>query len=213
MNLPNKLSLLRIILIPVTMLFMLPISIYGFEPQGWNSFIENYGMIIAGFIFIVASLTDMLDGRIARKYNMITDLGKFLDSLADKMLVIAVLIAFVGLGRISPWLLAIIVLREFMVTGIRLIASKNGLVMAAKMIGKIKTTTQMIAIIYLMFEPAIMKITGDDYMASLKTPCAVSIIGDILFYISVIMTIISGMDYLLKNLDYFKASDDSKSPA
>lgn len=213
MNLPNKLSLLRIILIPVTMVFMLPVSVYGFEPESWNNFVSGYGMIIAGFVFIIASLTDLLDGKIARKYNMITDLGKFLDSLADKMLVIAVLIAFVATGRISPWLLAIIVLREFMVTGIRLIASKNGVVMAAKMIGKIKTTTQMIAIIYLMFEPTIMKITGDDYALSLKTPCVVSVIGDVLFCISVIMTIISGMDYLLKNLNYFKVNDDSQHVA
>ena len=105
MNLPNKLSLLRIILIPVTMLFMLPISIYGFEPQGWNNFVQSYGMIIAGFVFIIASLTDMLDGKIARKYNLITDLGKFLDSLADKMLVIAVLIAFVGSSPINSSIL------------------------------------------------------------------------------------------------------------
>ena len=204
MNLPNKLSLLRIILIPVTMLFMLPISIYGFEPEGWNTFINSYGMLIAGIVFIIASLTDFFDGQIARRCNLITDLGKFLDSLADKMLVIAVLIAFVAIGRISPWLLAIIVLREFMVTGIRLVASKEGVVMAAKMIGKIKTTTQMIAIIYLMFEPTIMKITGDDYAASLNSPCVVSVIGDVLFIVCVIMTIVSGMDYLIKNKGYLK---------
>ena len=204
MNLPNKLSLLRIILIPVTMLFMLPISLYGFEPEGWNAFINNQGMLVAGIVFIIASLTDFFDGQIARRCNLITDLGKFLDSLADKMLVIAVLIAFVAIGRISPWLLAIIVLREFMVTGIRLVASKEGVVMAAKMIGKIKTTTQMIAIIYLMFEPTIMKITGDDYTASLNSPCVVSVIGDVLFIVCVIMTIVSGMDYLIKNKGYLK---------
>ena len=204
MNLPNKLSLLRIILIPVTMLFMLPISLYGFEPEGWNAFINNQGMLVAGIVFIIASLTDFFDGQIARRCNLITDLGKFLDSLADKMLVIAVLIAFVAIGRISPWLLAIIVLREFMVTGIRLVASKEGVVMAAKMIGKIKTTTQMIAIIYLMFEPTLMKITGDDYAASLDSPCVVSVIGDVLFLVFVIMTIVSGMDYLIKNKGYLK---------
>ena len=143
MNLPNKLSLLRIILIPVTMLFMLPISIYGFEPAGWNAFIADKGMLIAAIVFIIASLTDMADGKIARKYNLITNLGKFLDSLADKMLVIAILIAFVELHRVSAWLLAIIILREFMVTGIRMLAAEKGVVMAAKMIGKIKTTTQM----------------------------------------------------------------------
>ena len=91
---------MRIILIPVTMLFMMPISIYGFEPEGWNAFIAERGMLIAGIIFIIASLTDFFDGQIARRCNMITNLGKFLDSLADKMLVIAVLIAFVAIGRI-----------------------------------------------------------------------------------------------------------------
>ena len=168
MNLPNKLSLMRIILIPVTMLFMLPVSIYGFEPAGWNAFIAEHGMMIAGIVFIIASLTDFFDGQIARRCNMITNLGKFLDSLADKMLVIAVLIAFVGIGRISSWLLMIIVLREFMVTGIRLMASKEGVVMAAKMIGKVKTTTQMIAIIYLLFEPCILKACGMPYAYPLQ---------------------------------------------
>jgi len=205
MNLPNKLSLMRIILIPVTMLFMMPISIYGFEPEGWNAFIAERGMLIAGIIFIIASLTDFFDGQIARRCNMITNLGKFLDSLADKMLVIAVLIAFVAIGRISPWLLMIIVLREFMVTGIRLLASKEGVVMAAKMIGKIKTTTQMIAIIYLMFEPTLLKLAGLPYGYPVEMN-AITIIGNILFYISVIMTVVSGLDYLIKNKGYLKES-------
>ena len=205
MNLPNKLSLMRIILIPVTMLFMLPVSIYGFEPAGWNAFIAEHGMMIAGIVFIIASLTDFFDGQIARRCNMITNLGKFLDSLADKMLVIAVLIAFVGIGRISSWLLMIIVLREFMVTGIRLMASKEGVVMAAKMIGKVKTTTQMIAIIYLLFEPCILKACGMPYAYPLQVNTE-TVIGDVLFYISVIMTVISGLDYLLKNRKYLKES-------
>lgn len=205
MNLPNKLSLLRIILIPVTMLFMMPISIYGFEPEGWNAFIAESGMLIAGIIFIIASLTDFFDGQIARRCNMITNLGKFLDSLADKMLVIAVLIAFVSIGRISAWLLMIIVLREFMVTGIRLLASKEGVVMAAKMIGKIKTCTQMIAIIYLMFEPTLLKIAGLPYGYPVEVN-VITVIGNILFYICVIMTVISGLDYLIKNRSYLKES-------
>lgn len=207
MNLPNKLSLLRIILIPVTMLFMLPISIYGFEPAGWNAFIADKGMLIAAIVFIIASLTDMADGKIARKYNLITNLGKFLDSLADKMLVIAILIAFVELKRVSAWLLAIIILREFMVTGIRMLAAEKGVVMAAKMIGKIKTTTQMIAIIYLMFEPTILKVAGFPHDYAAYPVNAITIIGDVLFLICVVMTIISGMDYLLKNLSYFKNAD------
>ena len=96
MNLPNKLSLMRIILVPVTVLFMLPINLFGWQPEGWNNFVTNNGMIVAAIVFIAASLTDMLDGKIARKYNLITDLGKFLDALADKILVISVMIAFVG---------------------------------------------------------------------------------------------------------------------
>lgn len=207
MNLPNKLSMLRIILIPVTMFFMLPVSLFGWEPSGWNEFIARNGMLIAAIVFIIASITDFLDGQIARRYNMITNLGKFLDSLADKMLVIAVLIALVAIGRISPWLLAIIVLREFMVTGIRLLASKEGVVMAAQMIGKIKTVTQMIAIIYIMFEPTIFKLVKTPGAASVHDIPWIMTVGDILFGICVIMTIISGIDYLTHNLKYFKESD------
>ncbi|MBP5655935.1 MAG: CDP-diacylglycerol--glycerol-3-phosphate 3-phosphatidyltransferase [Clostridiales bacterium] len=201
MNLPNKLSILRIILIPATLLFMLPINIYGFEPAGWNAFIADHGMLIAAIIFIVASLTDFFDGQIARRKNLITDLGKFLDALADKVLIISILLAFVALGRISAWLVFIIVLREFMVSGIRMIASSKGVVMAAKMIGKVKTTTQMIAIIYMMFEPTLMKIFGFEAHYPLQT-CAITVIGDVLFLISVIMTVISGLDYLFKNKNY-----------
>lgn len=200
MNLPNKLSILRIILIPVTLLFMLPISIFGYEPEKWNLFIANKGMLVAAIVFIIASLTDMADGKIARKYNMITNLGKFLDSLADKMLIIGVLLAFVEIGRISAWWVMIICLREFMVTGIRMLASQKGVVMAAKMIGKIKTTVQMIAIIYLLLEQTIIMCLGG-------CEFGVMVVGDILFAMCVIMTIVSGMDYLLKNLNYLKEAN------
>ena len=208
MNTPNKLSMLRIFLVPFVLLFLLPIHVFTFEPTGWNQFIADYGRIVAGIIFIIASLTDMADGKIARKYNLITNLGKFLDSLADKMLVISVLIAFVDLGRISSVFVIIIVLREFMVTGIRLIASEKGVVMAAEMIGKIKTTTQMTAIIYILFEQLFEMI----FIRLLPNTEAVQIsgvitgIGDVVFLISVIMTIISGFDYLIKNIHYFKES-------
>jgi len=208
MNTPNKLSLLRIILVPFVLLFLLPIHIGAFEPAAWNGFIDVYGRIIAGIIFIIASLTDLADGKIARKYNLITNLGKFLDSLADKMLVISVLIALVDINRISSIFVIVIVLREFMVTGIRLIASEKGIVMAAAMIGKIKTVTQMTAVIYLLFEPMfelifVKLIPGLD--AAQISP-VILIIGDIIFIISVIMTIISGLDYLIKNIHYFKES-------
>lgn len=209
MNLPNKLSLTRILLIPVILLFMLPIHIPGFNPSGWNAFISDYGMIIAAVLFVIASITDLVDGKIARKYNMITNLGKFLDSLADKMLVISVLIALVDLNRISSVWVCIIVLREFAVTGIRMLASAQGVVMAAKMIGKIKTVTQMIAITYLMFESLLIIILDHlfsnwGYTSIIDT---VQCIGNVFFLISIAMTVISGMDYLLNNLKYFKENE------
>jgi CDP-diacylglycerol--glycerol-3-phosphate 3-phosphatidyltransferase len=208
MNLPNKLSVLRIILVPFVLLFMLPINIFSFEPTGWNTFVETYGSIIAGIIFIIASLTDLADGKIARKYNLITNLGKFLDSLADKMLVISVLIAFVDMGRISSVFVILIVIREFMVTGVRLVASEKGVVMAAAMIGKIKTVTQMTAIIYLLFEPLLRFIFGQllTSVSEVKITSGVVFVGDIFFFVAVVMTVISGLDYLLKNLNYFKES-------
>ena len=204
MNLPNKLSILRIILVPVTLLFMLPINIFGWQPEGWNNFINSNGMLVAAGVFILASLTDAADGHIARKYNLITDLGKFLDSLADKILVISIMLAFINLGRLSAWAVMIIILREFAVSGLRMIAASKGNVIAAKMIGKIKTVTQMIALIYLMFEPLLMKIAYKEFTGYPIPVCAVTIIGDLLFGICVIMTIVSGVDYLIKGKEYLK---------
>ena len=204
MNLPNKLSILRIILVPVTLLFMLPINIFGWQPEGWNNFINTNGMLVAAGVFILASLTDAADGKIARKYNLITDLGKFLDSLADKILVISIMLGFINLGRLSAWAVMIIILREFAVSGLRMIAASKGNVIAAKMIGKIKTVTQMIALIYLMFEPLLMKIFYGGFTGYPIRICPVTIIGDVLFGICVIMTIVSGVDYLLKGKQYLK---------
>lgn len=204
MNLPNKLSIIRIMFIPLVLLFMLPINLFGFETQAWNAFVMDWGRVVAGALFIVASLTDYADGQIARKYDLITNLGKFLDSLADKMLVISVLVALVDVGRVSSVFVAIIVLREFAVTGIRMLASEKGVVMAAAMIGKIKTVTQMIAIIYILFEPLFIKITMK-IAPNLKTSNVQSVvanIGNVFFLISVAMTIISGLDYLIKNKHY-----------
>ena len=208
MNTPNKLSMLRIFLVPFVLLFLLPVHIFSFEPAAWNLFIADYGRIIAGIIFVIASLTDLADGKIARKYNLITNLGKFLDSLADKMLVISVLIALVDMGRISSVFVIIIVLREFMVTGIRLIASEKGVVMAAAMIGKIKTVTQMTAVIYLLFEQllAMILIRLLPGMEAVQISGFITVTGNVLFFVSVIMTIISGLDYLIKNIHYFKES-------
>lgn len=205
MNLPNKLSLMRIILVPVTVLFMLPINIFGWQPEGWNDFINNNGMIVAAIVFIAASLTDMADGKIARKYNLITDLGKFLDALADKILVISVMIAFVELRRFSAWLLIIVVLREFAVSGLRMIAAANNDVIAARMVGKVKTATQMVAISYLMFEPLLLKIFGFGFTgyANLQIN-VITIIGDILLGISMVLVAYSGVDYLVKGKKYLK---------
>ena len=205
MNLPNKLSLMRIILVPVTVLFMLPINIFGWQPEAWNSFINNNGMIVAAAIFIVASLTDTADGMIARKYNLITDLGKFLDALADKILVISVMIAFVELRRFSAWLLIIVIVREFAVSGLRMIAAANNDVIAARMVGKVKTATQMVAITYLMFEPLLLKIFGfgfNGYATLGINP--VTIAGDVLLGISMVMVAYSGVDYLIKGKKYLK---------
>jgi len=206
MNLPNKLSLTRIILVPFILLFMLPIHIGSWALATWNNFINEYGMIVAAILFVIASITDLVDGKIARKYNLITNLGKFLDSLADKMLVISVLIALVDLNRISSVWVCIIVLREFAVTGIRLLASAQGVVMAAKMIGKIKTVTQMVAITYLMFESLLVRIFHAIFSSTAVTDITdyVQIVGNILFICCVIMTVISGLDYVLNNLKYFK---------
>ena len=205
MNLPNKLSLMRIILVPFILLFMLPIHIGSFEPTGWNEFICEYGMIVAAVHFVIASVTDLFDGKIARKYNLITNLGKFLDPLADKMLVICILIALVDLGRISSIWVCIIIVREFAVSGIRMLASAKGVVIAAKMIGKIKTVTQMVAISYLMFETLLIKIIDAASSCDLADITdAVQVVGNVLLIISVIMTIISGVDYLLKNKDFLK---------
>ena len=205
MNLPNKLSLMRIILVPFILLFMLPIHIGSFEPSGWNEFICEYGMIVAAVLFVIASVTDLFDGKIARKYNMITNLGKFLDPLADKMLVICILIALVDLGRISAIWVCIIIVREFAVSGIRMLASAKGVVIAAKMIGKIKTVTQMVAISYLMFETLLIKIIDAASSCDLADITdGVQVVGNVLLIISVFMTIISGVDYLVKNKDFLK---------
>ncbi|MBR2523497.1 MAG: CDP-diacylglycerol--glycerol-3-phosphate 3-phosphatidyltransferase [Clostridiales bacterium] len=209
MNLPNKLSLIRIILIPFTLLFMLPINIYGWQPEGWNSFVNAWGMTIAAVIFIVASLTDYFDGKIARRDNLVTNLGKFLDPLADKVLVISVLIGFLSLGRVNAWCVLIIIFRDFMISGVRLVAASHGEVLAAKMIGKVKTAVQMVAIIYMLFEPMLFRIFSGNFMETPAYPLPtgwITILGDVFFYLCVILTIVSGLDYLLKNISLFKDS-------
>ena len=174
MNLPNKLTMFRVILIPFFVLFMLvDITLY----DKW----------IALGIFIIASLTDLLDGKIARKYNLVTNFGKFMDPLADKLLVCSALICLVALDRIPAWMVIVIIAREFIISGFRLIASDNGIVIAASYWGKFKTTFQMVMICLMIAD-----IT------------AISIFTDIVTWIAVVLTVVSLVDYLVKNKDVMK---------
>lgn len=171
MNLPNKLTIARVCLIPFFVVFLLNESI-------------SYGKYIAVGIFILASLTDTLDGYIARKYNLVTNFGKFMDPLADKLLVSAALICFVQMNLIPTWIVIIIISREFIVTGFRLVASDSGIVLAAGFGGKIKTVTQMVMSVLLIIH--------------LEHP-VYQITEQIFIYASLVLTIYSMMDYLIRN--------------
>lgn len=171
MNVPNQLTLARICSIPVFVFFMLT----DYVP---------YSKWIAVVIFVLASLTDLLDGKIARRYNLITNFGKFMDPLADKLLVCSALICFVDLKLIPAWIIIIIISREFIISGFRLIASDNGIVIAAGYWGKLKTVCQMIMSIIL-----IIHIDNPFYQAA----------EQIFIYLSLILTVVSLIDYLYKN--------------
>ena len=188
MNLPNKLTILRTILIPFFLVAML-----------WDA--VPYGNWIALVIFAIASLTDMLDGKIARKYNLVTNFGKFMDPLADKLLVSSAMIAFVELGRIPCWIVIVIIAREFVISGFRLVASDNGVVIAASYWGKFKTNFQMFAIILLMLN------LGENFPAYAG---GIHIVEQILVYIALILTIVSLVDYLAKNIDVLKEGGNEK---
>ena len=177
MNLPNKLTLFRVILIPFFVFFLLA------------PYFEGYGNYIAVAIFIVASLTDMLDGKIARKYNLVTNFGKFMDPLADKLLVCSAMICLISTGQLAAWIVIIIIAREFIISGFRLIASDNGIVIAASYWGKFKTTFQMLMVIVLILNIANQFFT---------------VLGTILTYIALALTIISLIDYIAKNKDVLK---------
>ena len=176
MNLPNKLTILRVLMIPFFVVFMLW-DITGAADK-W----------IAALIFIVASLTDMLDGKIARKYNLVTNFGKFMAPLADKLLVGAAMICLVEMGKLPAWIVIIIISREFIISGFRLIASDNGVVIAASYWGKFKTVFQMAMIIVLIFD------FGGFF----------GIIETALIWISLILTVVSFVDYIKKNIGVFK---------
>lgn len=176
MNLPNKLTILRVIMIPF---FLVALLVEGIPAGKW----------IALAIFIIASFTDMLDGKIARKYNLITNFGKFMDPLADKLLVSAALIALIPLGKIPAWVVIVIISREFIISGFRLIASDNGVVIAASYWGKIKTVTQMVMIVLLIAD------FSNSVMNVLET---------VFIYLALVLTVISLVDYLIKNKNVLK---------
>lgn len=177
MNLPNKLTILRMVLIPFFLVFLMAEGITA-------------GKWIALVLFLTASLTDCLDGYIARKYNLITNFGKFMDPLADKLLVNSALIAFVGMGRIQTWIVIIIIARDFIISGFRLVASDNGVVIAADWWGKIKTVVQMVMILVLIA----------DFGGSVA-----HILEQVLIYAALVLTVVSLIDYLIKNGDVLRA--------
>lgn len=171
MNLPNKLTILRVILIPFFVVFML-FDITGLADK-W----------IALVIFCVASLTDMLDGKIARKYNLVTNFGKFMDPLADKLLVCTALICLTSMNRLNVIVVLVIIAREFIISGFRLVASDNGIVIAASYWGKFKTVSQMALIIVL-----IMDLGG-----------VWNVVGTVLTWVALLLTVVSLIDYIAKN--------------
>lgn len=189
MNLANKLTLLRVIIVPAFVVLMLG---EGIIPHSY---------LWAAITFAAASVTDTLDGKIARKYNMITDFGKFLDPLADKMLVSAALICFVGIGWCSAWVAIIIIAREFMVSGVRLVAagSKRNIVIAASIWGKLKTASTMLAITAILLMYILV-----DFSVITVFNFPVEIIRDILLYICCLLTVISGVKYLWDYREIFK---------
>ena len=177
MNLPNKLTIMRVILIPFFVFFLL------------SPYFPAYGNYIAVAIFIVASLTDMLDGKIARKYNLVTNFGKFMDPLADKLLVCSAMICLIELDRLAAWIVIVIIAREFIISGFRLIAAEKGVVIAASYWGKFKTTFQMLMVIVLILD--------------IQMPFF-QILGTVLTYVALILTVVSLIDYIVKNKDVLK---------
>ena len=183
MNLPNKLTMLRVIMVPFFMAFA-ALCKYG-TPQ----FSAAYGLI-AGVLFAVASVTDFLDGYLARKYHLVTDFGKFMDPLADKCLTTAAIIYMVVDGVCSPIVLAVIMFREFAVAGVRMIAAESGTVIAANIWGKVKTVLQMLTIIFYYFAAA---------LAGPTNVMAVSLITQVLCWAVAAVTALSGAIYLWQN--------------
>ncbi len=181
MNLANKITISRILATPVFLFFLVP----GWFGQFFG--LDQWGRYVAAAIFILASITDMVDGNIARKQNMVTELGKFLDPVADKLLVTSALIAFIRTDNLSVWAVFIIIAREFIITGFRVIAAGRGVIIAADKWGKIKTVVQIVAIVAILIR---------NFPISLFTDFP---LGMVLMYIAVVLTVISGVNYIVKN--------------
>ncbi|MBQ2152762.1 MAG: CDP-diacylglycerol--glycerol-3-phosphate 3-phosphatidyltransferase [Clostridia bacterium] len=192
MNLPNKLTLLRIILVPFFVAALLVNAI-------------PHRFLIALIIFCAASITDMLDGKIARKYNMVTDFGKFADPLADKILVISAFACFIDLRIINSVFIILVLFREFTVTSIRLVAAEGGKVVAANMWGKAKTVSQMAAIIVVLLNCYVQQLSAYGvFTAPEKMFPAMNIVNSSLLWISAVLTVISGIIYIKDNFKFIK---------
>jgi CDP-diacylglycerol---glycerol-3-phosphate 3-phosphatidyltransferase len=183
-NLANRITLVRIFLVPVVVIFLLIRFDFGIVRIGLVTL--RVGELIATFIFIIAAVTDGLDGYIARKSKTITNLGKFLDPLADKLLITAALISLVEMQRLDAWIAIVIISREFAVTGLRLIAVAEGHIIAASALGKIKTIVQIVAIVSLML--------NNFPFSNFSFPFSI-----ISTWLAVVITILSGFDYFYKN--------------
>ena len=193
MNLPNKLTMLRVILVPVFMVFA------AYSRYGTADFNPTFALI-AGIIFAIASFTDFLDGYLARKNNLVTDFGKFMDPLADKCLTTAAFIYMVACGICSPVVLAVILFREFAVAGVRMLAAETGTVIAANMWGKVKTVLQMLSIIFYFFGTALC------WNGTLESITVVVLVSILLCWLVAIVTAVSGIKYLWDNRSFINTA-------